>query len=180
MVRSELAATTRLWAGTGYFAHLARSLNSMALPKDPQIGAFSSWRTHDLPQIVTASNRSLLFQAILNTFKLCLPYPTVSPAQESKWTLKNLGLCPLLCPGGEQTVDLRGNCELWKQVQVWIRSDVRLNWPHTAHNRSKDLPRHIRVLWYKCHCVFWVAECSFTKSLGDLSSVLCGLMGSWS
>ena len=174
----ELAATTRLWAGTGYLAHLSRSLNNVALPKYLQIGAFSSWRTHDLPQTVTASNRALLLQAILNTSQLCLPCPTLSPAQESKWTLKNLGRWTLLCPGGEQTVDLRGNCELWKQVQVWIRLDLRLNWPHTAHNRYKDLPKHIRRLWYKCHCVFWVAECSFTESWGLVFCAVwaCGIL----
>ena len=51
----EVAATTRLWAGTGYFPHLAGSLNSLTLSRDPRTRAFSSGRTQDLPQTLKVS-----------------------------------------------------------------------------------------------------------------------------
>ena len=91
----EAAATTRLWADTGYFPHLAGSLNSLNVLRDPQPGANSSGRAHNPSQIVTASNRSLLPQALPGTSQLCLPYPPLSSAWASKWALISLGLCPL-------------------------------------------------------------------------------------
>lgn len=133
----ELAATTKLWAGTGYLAHLSRSLNNVALPKYPQIGAFSSWRTHDLPQTVTTSNRALLLrQPSIHPNCVCHVSYTLLSTREQVNPKEPWSLHPFVS-GGEQTVDLRGNCELWKQVQVWVRLDLRLNWPHTAHNRYK-------------------------------------------
>ena len=38
---------------------------------------------------------------------------------------------------------LECNCELWKQVQAWVRSDLSLSWPHSTHSRSRDLCRNI-------------------------------------
>ena len=65
----EVAATTRLCAGTGYCLHLVGSLNNLAPPRDAQTG-----RTNDLPQTVTAFNRFLLSQAFPGTSQLWLPY----------------------------------------------------------------------------------------------------------
>ena len=77
----QVAATTRLWSGTSYCPHLAWSLNSLALPKDPQTEAFSSRRT----QTVTAFNSSLLAKALHLHFSCgyhILPTPQTKRASE--------------------------------------------------------------------------------------------------
>ena len=78
----EVAAATRLWVGTDYYLHLARSLSNLVLPRDPLPGAKTSRRVHHAPQTVTASGKSLRPQALPNTSKLCLPYPSLlSPSE---------------------------------------------------------------------------------------------------
>ena len=42
-----------------------------------------------------------------------------------------------------EAVEFRGNCGLWKQVQGRIRLNKNLSWPHSAHSRSRDVPRNI-------------------------------------
>ena len=37
---------------------------------------------------------------------------------------------------------LWGNYWLWKQVQIRVRPNLNLSWSHTAHNRSRDIPRN--------------------------------------
>ena len=39
-------------------------------------------------------------------------------------------------------MDYGGNYWLWKQVQIRIRPNLNLSWSHTAHNRSRDIPRN--------------------------------------
>ena len=80
----EVTATTRLWAGKGYYTPLAGRLTSLAFPRDPLNGAFPSGRTHDLTHIVTSSNRTLLPQSLPSTSQLWLLYPSLTQAQESK------------------------------------------------------------------------------------------------
>lgn len=41
-----------------------------------------------------------------------------------------------------ETVDFRGNCGHWKQVQAGVRQDLSLSWPYTIHNRSRDFTRN--------------------------------------
>ena len=67
-----------LWVGTDYYLHLARSLSSLALPRDPLPGATTSRRVHDAPQTVTASGKSLTPQALPSTSQVWLPYPSLS------------------------------------------------------------------------------------------------------
>ena len=98
----EVAAATRLWVGTDYYLHLARSLSSLALPRDPLPGATTSRRVHDAPQTVTASGKSLTPQALPSTSKVWLLYPSFSWAQVSKWALISFGLSPL-CGWGTDT-----------------------------------------------------------------------------
>ena len=49
-----------------------------------------------------------------------------------------------------EIVDFRDNCRLWEQVQGGVRPDLRLSWPHTANNRSRDFPRNIGRFWCEC------------------------------
>ena len=107
----QLAATTRLWAGGGYYPHLAGSLSILVLPRDPRSGTNSSGTAHDSPQTVTAPGRSLSLQAPPDTSHLRVPYPPLIPAQVSKWALIGLNLAPSFLGRG-QTVDSRGNGEL--------------------------------------------------------------------
>ena len=64
------------------------SLNSWTLSWDPWTGAFSSERTHTLQ--TKTSNRSLLLQAFPSITHMWMPYPPLSPTQESKWALMSL------------------------------------------------------------------------------------------
>ena len=98
----EVAAATRLWVGTDYYLHLAGSLSSLALPRDPLPGATTSRRVHYAPQTVTASGKSLTPQALPSTSQVWLPYPSLSWAQVSKWALISFGLSPL-CGWGTDT-----------------------------------------------------------------------------
>jgi len=47
-----------------YCPYLSGRLNSLTLPRDPQLGVNSSGREHDSPQTVTRSNRFILLQAL--------------------------------------------------------------------------------------------------------------------
>lgn len=56
-----------------------------------------------------------------------------------------------------EAVEFRGNCELWKQVQGKIMPNQNLSWPHSAHSRSRDVPRNIggrpeKIDWLEPHC----------------------------
>ena len=42
-----------------------------------------------------------------------------------------------------ETVHLRGNYRLWEQLQPRTKDCLTLNWPHTAHNSSRQIPRYI-------------------------------------
>ena len=46
-----------------------------------------------------------------------------------------------------ETVDLRGNGGLWKQVQARVKPDPSLSWPHSAQGRSRELSGSIRTFW---------------------------------
>ena len=56
-------------------------------------------------------------------------------------------------------------------------SDLRLSWTLTAHNRSRDLPRNIRDFSVSFSGWFGLLSVAFTKSIGNLPFVLCGLWG---
>ena len=42
-----------------------------------------------------------------------------------------------------EVVDFEGNFEIWNQVKAGVRQDQSLSWPHSAHSRSRDVPRNI-------------------------------------
>jgi len=42
-----------------------------------------------------------------------------------------------------ETVRLRGTYKPWEQVQARTRDYLTLNWPHIAHNSSREIPRYI-------------------------------------
>ena len=96
----EVAATTRLWVGTGYCTNPARSLNSLVPPMDPRSGAKSSRRAQDIPQIATTPSKSLLLQAHPGASQLWLPYSSLSPAQVNKRALISLGIYSLMSGWG--------------------------------------------------------------------------------
>ena len=60
-------------------------------------------------------------------------------------------------------MDFRGNCGLLEQVKAGARPDLRLSWPHTTHNRPRDISRNIGGLWYEFLWVFWAIECCFQQ-----------------
>ena len=42
-----------------------------------------------------------------------------------------------------ETVHLRSNYRLWEQLQPRTMDCLTLNWPHTSHNSSRQIPRYI-------------------------------------
>ena len=42
-----------------------------------------------------------------------------------------------------ETTNLKGTYRPWEQVQAGTRDYLTLNWPYTAHNSPKEIPRYI-------------------------------------
>ena len=88
-----VAATTKLWAGTGHCLHLpgeqpCSAKGSTTWGKLPWGSAWPTSECGGIPQVSDAPGAP-------HTPQLCLPYPSFSPAQLYKWSLINCYFYPL-------------------------------------------------------------------------------------
>ena len=95
------AATTRLWAGTGYCPHLTGSLSNLALSRYPWPGANSSGRVHNpadynnIQQVSTTSGTPCYIPIVAD-----IPFPLPSPTDQVSPN-KSQSFAPSCLDGGQ-------------------------------------------------------------------------------